>query len=180
MEASHLRRRRSEAAKGIKRRAGGGFCRRPFFETVLDCGRQESGSDRAPRPDPGLKSVAAAISAPPDSETQMPQEPTSAAAPKTPRRPRKTRPTAPASDITANQTSPAITPPGGKLGIVVTLLRRPDGASITDLMGATGWQAHSVRGAIAGAIKKKLGLPVLSTKSEAGRVYRIEAIDDAA
>jgi len=67
----------------------------------------------------------------------------------------------------------------GKLGQVVALLRRPDGATLPDLMAATGWQAHSVRGAIAGAIKKKLGLVVTSTKSDAGRVYRIEAADDA-
>jgi hypothetical protein len=41
------------------------------------------------------------------------------------------------------------------------------------MMAATGWQAHSVRGAIAGAIKKKLKLDVASEKAEGGRVYRI-------
>jgi hypothetical protein len=63
--------------------------------------------------------------------------------------------------------------PKGKLGAVIGLLRRPDGAQITELMATTGWQAHSVRGAISGAIKKKLGLIVTSDKTEAGRVYRI-------
>jgi hypothetical protein len=63
----------------------------------------------------------------------------------------------------------------GKLGLVVALLRRPHGASIEELTDATGWQAHSVRGAIAGAVKKKLGLVVASEKTERGRVYRIEA-----
>ncbi len=63
--------------------------------------------------------------------------------------------------------------PAGKIGALVSLLRQPDGAGIADLMSATGWQAHSVRGAIAGAIKKKLGLEVISTKGDAGRVYRI-------
>ena len=43
------------------------------------------------------------------------------------------------------------------------------------MMAATGWQAHSVRGAISGAIKKKLGLDVRSEKTEGGRVYRIAA-----
>ena len=37
----------------------------------------------------------------------------------------------------------------------------------------TGWQAHSVRGALSGALKKKLGLIIISAKTEAGRVYRI-------
>jgi hypothetical protein len=63
--------------------------------------------------------------------------------------------------------------PKGKLGALIALLRRPDGAQIGELMEATGWQAHSVRGAIAGAIKKKLGLVVTSDNTEAGRVYRI-------
>jgi hypothetical protein len=63
--------------------------------------------------------------------------------------------------------------PKGKLGIVVGLLKRPEGAVISELMSATGWQAHSVRGAMSGAIKKKLGLAILSVKTIGGRVYRI-------
>jgi hypothetical protein len=66
--------------------------------------------------------------------------------------------------------------PKGKIAILIGLLERPDGATTADLMAATGWQAHSVRGAIAGSIKKTLGLSVLSEKSEAGRVYRIVAV----
>ena len=46
---------------------------------------------------------------------------------------------------------------GSKLDILIGLLRRPKGATTAELMKATGWQAHSVRGAIAGSIKKKLG-----------------------
>ena len=61
----------------------------------------------------------------------------------------------------------------GKIGIVVELLRRPQGARTEELMAATGWQAHSVRGAIAGTVKKKLDLSVSSEKSDAGRLYRI-------
>lgn len=61
----------------------------------------------------------------------------------------------------------------GKIGALIVLLRQPEGAGITDLMAATGWQAHSVRGAISGTIKKKLRLEVSSTKTETGRVYRI-------
>jgi hypothetical protein len=61
----------------------------------------------------------------------------------------------------------------GKLGKLITLLRRPKGATLTDLMKATGWQAHSVRGAISGALKKKLKLAVLSEKTGQVRTYRI-------
>lgn len=63
----------------------------------------------------------------------------------------------------------------GKLGKVVALLKRPKGATIAELTKATGWQAHSVRGAISGTIKKKLNLAVLSEKAGDVRTYRIKA-----
>jgi hypothetical protein len=63
----------------------------------------------------------------------------------------------------------------GKLGKVVGLLKRPKGATVAELMKATGWQAHSVRGAISGAIKRKLKLAVLSEKRGDVRSYRIKA-----
>lgn len=57
---------------------------------------------------------------------------------------------------------------------MIDLLKRPKGASIADLMEATGWQAHSVRGAISGSLKKKLGLAMTSKPVEGrGRVYHI-------
>ena len=48
------------------------------------------------------------------------------------------------------------------------------------MMTASGWQAHSVRGAIAGTLKKKLGLVVSSERGEEGRVYRIVSAGGAA
>jgi hypothetical protein len=55
------------------------------------------------------------------------------------------------------------------------MLRRPAGATIVQIVEATGWQPHTVRGAFAGALKKKLGLEVTSEKAEGGeRVYKIE------
>jgi hypothetical protein len=60
-----------------------------------------------------------------------------------------------------------------KIDVLVALLRRPQGARIDELMMATGWQSHSVRGALSGAIKKELGLFVLSEQTRAGRVYRV-------
>jgi hypothetical protein len=78
-----------------------------------------------------------------------------------------TRPTTPATAIAASAP-----PTKTKLQIVIDLLGRPQGASIGELMSATGWQAHSVRGALAGALKKK-GLEVGSAKLEGGRRYSI-------
>jgi hypothetical protein len=64
--------------------------------------------------------------------------------------------------------------PGTKQALLIDLLKRKDGATIDELVQATGWQAHSVRGAISGTLKKKLGLAVTSEKVEGrGRVYRI-------
>ena len=60
-----------------------------------------------------------------------------------------------------------------KLAGLITLMREKHGASIDQLVKATGWQKHSVRGAISGTIKKRLGLKVISEKSDDGRTYRI-------
>ena len=63
---------------------------------------------------------------------------------------------------------------GTKQALLIDLLKRKTGATIADLVKATGWQPHSVRGAISGALKKKLGLTVTSEPIEKrGRVYRI-------
>lgn len=63
---------------------------------------------------------------------------------------------------------------GTKQATLIAMLRAPDGATIEEIMVATGWQSHTVRGAIAGALKKKLGLAVSSEKVEGrGRVYKL-------
>lgn len=57
---------------------------------------------------------------------------------------------------------------------MLELLKRPDGATLADLMSASGWQAHSVRGFLSGAVSKRLGMPVDSSKRDGGqRVYRL-------
>ena len=62
-----------------------------------------------------------------------------------------------------------------KQQIMIDLLRRPEGAGIEEITAATGWQSHTVRGAMSGPLKKKLGLDITSKKTEErGRVYRIE------
>lgn len=89
------------------------------------------------------------------------------------RKPMAAAPEAPATLAAPAATPTAATPPKGKIGVLVELLRREGGATIDDMMGATGWQAHSVRGALSGSVKKGLGLTVASDKGEGGRVYRI-------
>ena len=56
---------------------------------------------------------------------------------------------------------------------VLALLRRPEGASLDALVKATGWQQHSVRGFLAGTVRKKLKLPLVSEKIDGIRTYRI-------
>ena len=59
---------------------------------------------------------------------------------------------------------------------LIEMLKRPEGASIIEIAEAFNWQAHTVRGAIAGALKKKLGLTVVSEKVDGrGRIYKIPA-----
>ncbi len=57
---------------------------------------------------------------------------------------------------------------------LIALLRSSNGATINELMLATGWQAHSIRGVISGVIKKRLGLNVISEKLDGNHHYRIE------
>ena len=63
---------------------------------------------------------------------------------------------------------------GTKQAMLIALLQAPEGATMEAIIAATGWQAHSARGAMSGALGKKLGLVVTSAKEDGrGRVYRI-------
>jgi hypothetical protein len=73
----------------------------------------------------------------------------------------------------ADPPSEARTRSGTKQERAIEMLRSDDGASIAALMEATGWQQHSVRGFLAGVVRKRLGLPLESTKVDGARVYRI-------
>ena len=64
---------------------------------------------------------------------------------------------------------------GSKQAQVIDLFRRAEGATVAEVIAATGWQPHTVRGIVSGTLKKKLGLTVISAKEERGRVYRIAA-----
>jgi hypothetical protein len=65
------------------------------------------------------------------------------------------------------------TRPDTKHAHIVAMLRAPAGATIAAMMAATEWQQHSVRGFLAGVIRKKLGLNLVSEQTDKGRVYRI-------
>src|SRR5258708_4329334 len=85
---------------------------------------------------------------------KQPTKPVATAAPK--------QPTAKAEDKTS------------KKDTVLALLRREQGATLEELMKATGWQKHSVRGFISGTLKKKLGHTILSSKREHDHIYTIK------
>ena len=92
---------------------------------------------------------------------------------------------APKKGKAANKASPAKKVPkaakekgtrdGGKAAQVLNLLKRPEGATLAQLMTITGWQAHSVRGFLSGTVSKKLGLAVSSAKAEdSERTYSVK------
>ena len=70
------------------------------------------------------------------------------------------------------------TDPGSKQSRVVAMLRSPDGATIAAMMKATGWQQHSVRGFLAGFVRKKLNLNLNSKKIDGSRIYSINSGND--
>jgi Protein of unknown function (DUF3489) len=71
---------------------------------------------------------------------------------------------------------PKVARDGSKTAKILGLLKRPGGATSKELMKATGWLPHSVRGFLSGTVRKKMGLTVTSTKGEDGeRTYSVEA-----
>jgi hypothetical protein len=77
----------------------------------------------------------------------------------------------------AKLAKPSSTPrSGSKTAKILALLKRPGGASLSQLQKATGWQAHSVRGFLSGTLKKRMGLRVHFAKMEDGtRSYRVRS-----
>jgi len=84
---------------------------------------------------------------------------------------------APATDTpTAPEAAPKARTPreGTKQATLIAMLRAPEGATIEEIVAALDWRPHTVRGALAGALKKKLGLTITSEKVDGrGRVYAI-------
>ncbi len=83
----------------------------------------------------------------------------------------------PAPTTEANDTpKPVAIRAGTKQAQIIALLQRPEGASVAEIVEATGWLAHSARGLISGALKKKLNLPITAEKvAGRGTVYKLEA-----
>jgi hypothetical protein len=63
--------------------------------------------------------------------------------------------------------------PDTKHARIIAMLRTPAGATMSAIMTATDWQHHSVRGFLAGVVRKKLGLNLVSEQTDKGRVYRV-------
>jgi hypothetical protein len=78
---------------------------------------------------------------------------------------------------TAGETRPANVNSGSKQSRVIAMLQSPAGATIAAVMKATGWQPHSVRGFLAGVVRKRLKLKLGSTRVDGNRVYQITKRD---
>src|ERR1700679_1471530 len=74
----------------------------------------------------------------------------------------------------ASVSSKSAVRPDTKHARIIAMLRKPAGATIAAIMTATEWQQHSVRGFLAGVVRKKLGLNLVSEQTDKGRVYRIK------
>jgi len=74
--------------------------------------------------------------------------------------------------------APGLSKPAARSGTkhdrIIAMLRTPAGATIASLATATEWQQHSVRGFLAGVVRKKLGLNLVSEQTDKGRIYRIK------
>ena len=83
------------------------------------------------------------------------------------------------SPLAANPPLPHKADPGSKQSRVIAMLQSPAGATIAAMMKATGWQQHSVRGFLAGVVRKRLKLKLGSKKVDGSRVYQIAGVESS-
>src|SRR5258708_6194970 len=86
----------------------------------------------------------------------------------------RTTPKPASRKVSAPASSRSAARPDTKHARIIAMLRAPAGATIASLVTATEWQQHSVRGFLAGVVRKKLGLKLVSEQTDKGRVYRIK------
>src|SRR4249919_3556300 len=86
-------------------------------------------------------------------------------------------PAAKPSFMTSTESKSKKAIPGSKQSRVIIMLRSPSGTTVAAMMKATGWQQHSVRGFLAGVVRKKLKLTLNSKKIDGSRVYSIKSGD---
>ena len=88
----------------------------------------------------------------------------------------KLRPEPAQTPCDTDTTKPVAIRAGTKRAQIIAMLQLPEGATVAEIVAATSWQAHTARGAISGALKKKLGLPIAAEKVEGrGTVYKLPA-----
>jgi hypothetical protein len=87
---------------------------------------------------------------------------------------RRTKPAVAPQSMAAQSESVEQTSKHTKQARVIAMLQAPSGATVAAIMQQTGWQPHSVRGFLAGVVRKKLKLTLHSSKIDGQRVYRLE------
>jgi hypothetical protein len=121
----------------------------------------DSAADAEPQPETGAPAADEAATAPQDGE----EGPPAAEVPEV----AEPAPTAAETATTAPSEAPAAAKPtpraGTKQAQMIEMLKRPEGATVEQIAEVTGWQHHTVRGAISGALKKKLGLTIEATRT---------------
>jgi hypothetical protein len=85
-------------------------------------------------------------------------------------KPKSSKRTAPARKVSTGLPNPRT---GTKNAQVIAMLRDRAGTTIAAIAAATGWQQHSVRGFLAGIVRRRLGLNLVSERSDGGRIYRV-------
>jgi hypothetical protein len=122
----------------------------------------DSVTDAEPQPETPAPAAEEAATAPQDGQEGLPSAQAPEVAEPAPTAP-ETVPAAPAPDA-APATRPAPRA-GTKQAQMIAMLKRPEGATVEQIAAATGWQHHTIRGAISGALKKKLGLTIEATRT---------------